>query len=474
MQLILDPEDRWLGKPGRASASGNKRPVAIDDAVSVLKDSGPVTITVLSNDYDPEGGPLELVSAFAALGTAVAEPDNTVSYTPPSGVSGFDTVIYEIADDLGQLRAAQINVTIAEPVLSVTVQPDSTIVVNAETGFIDITITEPGEFAGVYQANVSDLAGGPISLVPPSVVGAVTVGGVLTAAPGLWIYDVSSGTPTQSWQWRRAGIDISGETSVSYLVAQGDVGQGISVTETLTNAVGQRFAESQILGASFTPSDDPALIGWWDADDAATLIADGGGAVSNWVDKAGSADLLQGYGPYRPQTGVRQMNGRNVVDFGGSDDLGGNLSLPASGNFACHMVLELDSVASAFAAVLAMDATNDFQIDANSATQFDGRLNLAGMGTSVSLGGGPFSGAIILSAMFDRTGAGTASVFVGDVIRGTTAYSTSIDPSVFMNLMTNRSQNSWVSGAVAELIITGDVTNRSDHTTYLTNKWGIA
>ena len=126
------------------------------------------------------------------------------------------------------------------------------------------------------------------------------------------------------------------------------------------------------------------------------------------------------------------MNGRNVVDIGGSDDLGGNLSLPASGNFACHMVLELDSVASAFAAVLAMDATNDFQIDANSATQFDGRLNLAGMGTSVSLGGGPFSGAIILSAMFDRTGAGTASVFVGDFIRGTTAYSTSIDPSVFM------------------------------------------
>ena len=88
MRTIFDPDNLWLGPAPMAQLSNsNKLPVAIDDALSVLRDSGPVTVDVLANDFDPEGQPLSLVSASAALGTAVAEADDTVTYTPPPGIS---------------------------------------------------------------------------------------------------------------------------------------------------------------------------------------------------------------------------------------------------------------------------------------------------------------------------------------------------------------------------------------------------
>ena len=111
MQTIFDLTNRWIGASHLVLSSSNKHPVAVDDALTVSKDSGPVSVAVLTNDFDPEGQPLTLVTANAALGTAVAEADNTVTYTPPPGVSGFDTVVYEIADDQNQVRTAQINVT---------------------------------------------------------------------------------------------------------------------------------------------------------------------------------------------------------------------------------------------------------------------------------------------------------------------------------------------------------------------------
>lgn len=470
MRDILDPASVWLGTPGGAQVFGNKRPVALDDSLTVLKDSGPITVDVLANDFDPEGAALTLISASAALGTAVAEPDNTVTYTPPAGIAGADTVVYEIADDLDQRQTAQINVTITEPELTVTVQPDNTLVVNAETGLIDITITQPSEFAGTYQADTADLTGGPVSLVPPSVSGIVSAGQTLTTVGGLWIYETNASTPLQTWQWQRDGADIVGETNATYAVQPGDLGQEISAVETLTDAFGQRSANTTPAGAEFAPSDDVLLHGWWDASDTAT-ITEGGGVVSSWADKAGGAALS---GTSSLATGSRMLNNLNVIDCFGGGYLEASRSLPASGDMSFHMVLIVDGISNAYEAVLAVEATNDFQIDADSTFQFDGRLNAAGIGTPINLSGGPFTGALILSVIFDRTGAAQAEVFVGDLSRGTMGYTTAIDTNAALHVMTNRSRNAWVDGAVAELIVTGDITNRADYHAYLANKWGVS
>lgn len=472
MKTVFDPNNMWLGPAPLAQlTNGNKLPVAIDDDVTVLVDSGPVTIDVLANDFDPEGALLTLVSASAALGTAIAEIDHTVTYTPPAGISGFDTVVYRISDDLGQQRDGQINITIADPQLSIDTQPDNTMVINAESGLLDITVTTPAEFAGTYQIDTGSLAGGPVNLVPPTVTGTVAQGQALTADPGLWVHD-AAGAPAQSLQWLSGGADIPGATGNTYIVQPGDIGPGMSVRETQTDSFGQRSVTSAVVGQSFTPVDDTALIGWWDAGDTGT-IAETTGVVSSWSDKTGGQALVQTNAARRPGTGSRTLNGLNVLDFDGSAFLEATRTLPASGNVAFHAALVVDTTSNAFEALFSADAANDFQIDANNAAQFDGRLNLTGIGSSVNLTGGPFTGALIVSVVFDATGAGSAEVFIANTSRASTGYSAAIDASVVFNVMTNRSQNAWVDGAVGEVIITGDVTNRSSHHAYLAAKWGL-
>ena len=472
MKNIFDPVGLWLGKPPLALNAGNKRPVVLDDTLFVVMDSGSTNINVLANDFDPEGRPITLVSANAALGTAVAEANETVSYTPPPGISGFDTVTYTVADDIGQENMGQVNITIVEPGLSITTTAQNTLVINADTGVVDLTINNPATFTGSYQVATADLLTGPVNLAPPVIIGTVATGQTLTATPGLWAYEVGAGDLTQSFQWRRGGSDIPGATDLSYVVAADDIGEGISVIEVQSDSNGQRLAQSATMGI-FQPTDDTALIGWWDADDAATLTADSG-LVSSWADKAGTVPITQTYGPERPISGQRTLNGRNVLDFDGTKVLESNMNLPTSGNVAFHMALVVDNSNNAFAAVFAVDATNDFQIDAEDGATFNGRLNAAGIGSSVSFSGGPFSGPVILSAVFDRTGNSTAEIYVNDELRGQTGYTTAIDPSVVMTLMTNRSQNANINGAVAELVVTGDVSNRALYQSYLADKWGLS
>lgn len=475
MRDILDPADIWVGTPFGAQVFDNKSPVAVDDTVTVDKDGGPVTINVLANDSDPEGAALTLISATAALGNAVAEADNTVTYTPPAGLAGTDTVVYDIADNLDQRTSGQINVTIVEPALSITTESDNTLVVRASAGVTDITITQPAEFAGNYQTNTGDLVAGPINLVAPTVAGSFQTGQVLTASDGLWIYDLTAGTPTQSWQWRRAGVDIAGATSASYTVQASDTSQTLSVVEAQTDNFGQGVAESlSLVGPGFAPSDDAGLIAWYAADDAATLT-ESGGVVSSWSDKAGGAALVQTIGSRQPQTGTRSLNSLNVLDFGGDDFFERAITLPATGDVAVHMVLEIDQTFSAFEAVLAFNATgNDVQIDAGDDAQFNGRINATGIGTTTSLTGGPFSGAILLSVIFDRSGAAEAEVFINNTSRATMAYTAPLDAAQSMHVMTNRTQNVSVNGAVAEVIVTNTLTNRASIHGYLANKWGLA
>lgn len=471
MKTIFDPLSRWIGaSPLTLFSQTNKAPIAIDDVLNVLQDSGATSVDVLANDVDPEGGPLFLVSASAALGTAVAEADDTVTYTPPAGLSGFDTVIYTISDDLGQTRDGQIAVTIFEAQVSVNVLTDNTMVIDAATGQVDLTITSPAAFAGTYQFDTDDLTLGPINLVPPTISGTVGTGQVLTAETGLWAHDAGS-LPGQALQWLLGGADIAGATGPTYTVQSSDIGPGLSVRETQTDSFGQRSAVSAVSGQSFTPLADPALLGWWDASDTGTII--GATSVSSWTDKASGAALAQPDSARRPTTGTRTLNGLNVLDFNGATFLESARTLPANGDVAFHMALMIDGANNSFEAILSVDATNDFQIDAESTSQFDGRLNVAGIGSSVSFSGGPFSGGLILSAIFDATGTAAAEVFVANTLRGSAGYTVPLDASAVLAVMANRAQNAWADGAVGELIVTGDTGNRSAYHGYLAAKWGL-
>ena len=87
---------------------------------------------------------------------------------------------------------------------------------------------------------------GPIYILPnntvaPAVTGTATVGQVLTTTSGTW---VGYPTPTYTYQWQRAGVDISGATNTTYTLLNIDAGNVIRCVVTATNAASVVTANS--------------------------------------------------------------------------------------------------------------------------------------------------------------------------------------------------------------------------------------
>ncbi|HMY00664.1 MAG TPA: Ig-like domain-containing protein, partial [Agitococcus sp.] len=80
--------------------SENQAPTPQQDSASVYEFGTIDNIDVLSNDSDPEGDPLTVISALANNGSAYVNADNTtISYTASS--AGIDTITYTVQDIFG-------------------------------------------------------------------------------------------------------------------------------------------------------------------------------------------------------------------------------------------------------------------------------------------------------------------------------------------------------------------------------------
>jgi hypothetical protein len=465
MKFVSASSGLWL--TGRQQGRRNRPPVTVADSASVFAGT-PTVIAVLANDSDPEGGALTLVSATATFGSAVVQAGGTVRYTPPAGYTGPDSVTYVVADPQGAQAQGTLAITVAGPALAMTTNVDGTLTVAAATGQVTVTVTSPPALAGTYVTDTALLSGGPVALRPPSVSGSGQVGTQLSAQSGLWIFE--GVLSSQSWSWRRNGALIAGATAPTYTVTAADASTQLVAEQTATASGGTRTAASAAFAvpAPFSPSDDAGLIGWYDAALTSTITRSGT-SLTSWASRIGSGTLA---GVSSPTSGTRTVAGRNVVDFTGTARLSGSIALPANGNVAFHIAVAIDSVASAFAAALAANATRDFQLDAGSDTAFNGRLNVRNIGDTLALSGGPYTGLRVFSLIFDRTGAGTSRVLVNGVQIGSGAYSTALDPAPGFVVMANRSQNAFVDGAVGEVIVTGNLNATSQHVAHLLDKWG--
>lgn len=91
-------------------------------------------------------------------------------------------------------------------------------------------------------------SGGPINLVAPAVTGNLTNGSTLTSTTGTW-----TGLPSYTYQWKRDGVDISGQTASTYTYTTAtDEGRYITCVVTATDATGSRSATSNALIAGET------------------------------------------------------------------------------------------------------------------------------------------------------------------------------------------------------------------------------
>ncbi|MCU8013901.1 Ig-like domain-containing protein [Shewanella sp. SM74] len=104
------------GKGGTASSeltvvvSGNTAPTTVNDSAAT-DDRTSLLLDVLSNDSDPDGNALTLVSATAQQGTVSIET-NKLRYIPKTGFDGVDTVSYQISDGLGGEATGQVLITV--------------------------------------------------------------------------------------------------------------------------------------------------------------------------------------------------------------------------------------------------------------------------------------------------------------------------------------------------------------------------
>lgn len=106
------------GKDGSANAqvsvnvSTNQAPVASNDTATMTS-VGSVKIAVLSNDWDPEGSPLQVVGfTQGSKGSVSLNSDGTLTYSPAKGFKSSDSFTYTISDG-SKTASASVQVSLA-------------------------------------------------------------------------------------------------------------------------------------------------------------------------------------------------------------------------------------------------------------------------------------------------------------------------------------------------------------------------
>jgi subtilisin family serine protease len=92
----------------------NNPPVARLDQATTPKNTA-VTVDVLANDDDPDGDTLDVTGVGQpANGTAVLNPDDSVTYTPSSGFHGDDSFTYSISDGKNGTASSTVSITVLD------------------------------------------------------------------------------------------------------------------------------------------------------------------------------------------------------------------------------------------------------------------------------------------------------------------------------------------------------------------------
>ncbi len=93
-----------------ADTYANSPPVAVNDSATTASNT-PVTLSVLTNDNDPDGNTISITSATTAIGGTVTANTNSVTFAPDLGFSGVTTFSYTISDG-NATATASVSVTV--------------------------------------------------------------------------------------------------------------------------------------------------------------------------------------------------------------------------------------------------------------------------------------------------------------------------------------------------------------------------
>ena len=154
----------------------NRPPIAKNDAASTPYGTA-VSINVLANDTDPDGGPLTITAIGPPPTNGSAQIVNgAISYTPASSFSGVDRFGYTIADDKGATASAVVTVTVnACSAVAPALTSDSTYTRYATPVTIGLFSNDASPVGTLVVANpnvgsvaVNDAATGTVTYTPPN------------------------------------------------------------------------------------------------------------------------------------------------------------------------------------------------------------------------------------------------------------------------------------------------------------------
>jgi len=226
--------------------------IAVRQATTAM---GGLPVTVSTNGFGLG------VTPVATGGLAVTDTTGTLfgpavipaNLTPPV-ISGTTTVGQTLTTTVGtwsgtlatyayQWKRGGVNIAGATSNTYLLVTADGTTNITAT-----VTATNPAGSASATSAAVGPITPLvlPANTVLPVISGTATVGQTLTTTSGTW---TGTAPITYTYQWKRAGTNISGATANTYALVTADAGAAITVTVTATNAAGNTSATSAATGA---------------------------------------------------------------------------------------------------------------------------------------------------------------------------------------------------------------------------------
>jgi len=175
------------------------------------------------------------VGTATVTGTTTA----TVTYTAPAFNGGVPITSYTATSSPGGITG-----TLSQA-------GSGTITVSGLTAgtayTFSVTATNPiGTSASSGASNSITTYSVPANTVAPVVSGTATFGQTLSTTNGTW---TGVPTPTYTYQWQRAGSNISGATGSTYQLVSADVGNAIRCVVTATNTAGSSSANSNATAA---------------------------------------------------------------------------------------------------------------------------------------------------------------------------------------------------------------------------------
>ncbi len=249
---------------------GNQDPVAVDDARGTFEETG-IAIDVRENDSDPNGDSLIVANVTdPPHGTAVINPDQTVTYTPDAGFNGDDAFYYTVSDGNGGTATATVTVTVnpgpppelvaQDDVATTNVDVAIAMGVLANDGGYQLRVTEvtaPGNGTAVIEADETTITYTPNAAYSGTDSFSYTVVDFLGATDNAQVtVTVEAVTPPPDAVEDEAATVIGAPVTIEVLA--NDTGEGLSVTDVSDPANG---TAAIVGGTSVSYTPDPAYMG---------------------------------------------------------------------------------------------------------------------------------------------------------------------------------------------------------------------